>query len=196
MIPYQFQLPHPQHVAPPPPVIPSLSQASVLTYSQGETGATSGNYITSTARPLVPYSPPKAISPISEYAPPKQIAPLRFTSQKTHVTIEPQLIVGPISLPPTIETTYQNQEPHYGYRYTQPYYPMSYGLSYTRGPNHIVDSFGPSALFLSRHKSLPSHSGFSSVGYSHSYNSPLSNYNTIAYSVPYSHKFKRDAKKQ
>lgn len=192
MIPYQFQLPHPQHVA--PPVIQSVPQSSVLTYSQGETGATSGNYVTSTARPLIPYSPPKALPPISEYAPSKQFGPLRYSSQKTQVSIEPQLIVGPISLPPTIETTYHNQEPHYGYRYTQPYYPMSYGLSYARRPNHIVDSFGPSALFLGRHKSIPS--GFSSVGYSHSYNSPLTNYNTIAYSVPYSHKFKRDAKKQ
>lgn len=203
MVPYPYQLPHPQHITQhlPPPILPSVAPSSVLAYSQGETGS-SGGLHTSTARPFISYAPnvPSTVVPLNEYgpAPHKSVAPLRYTPKYT-TTIEPQLIVGPISLPPTIEYSHpSNHHPGYGYRYTQA--PTASPFSFEGFSNFLkrpYDHFLQAAsVIMPRHKPQPSFASYAS--YNPSYTGPLQNYNTIAYSVPYSPTkmyLKRDVKK-
>lgn len=197
MVPYPYQLPHPQHITQPlpPPILPSVAPPSVLAYSQGETGST-GALHTSTSRPFIPYSPnipgtgiPPTIPPLHEYGPSpiKSVQPLRYTPKYT-TTIEPQLIVGPISLPPTIEYSHPPINHHHTYRYTQPS-PSIPSFSFNSFNNFLkrpYETFLQAAsVIMPRQKSPPAPT-FTSYAYNPSYTGPLQNYNTIAYSVPYS----------
>lgn len=192
MVPYPYQLPHPQHVTQnlPPPILPSVSPSSVLAFSQGETGSSS-SFHSSTARPFISYAPniPPTVAPLREYGPGplKSVLPLRYNIPKYTTSIEPQLIVGPISLPPTIEYSYPtNHQPGYGFRYTQQQTssPFTFeGISnFLKRPyDHLMQA---ASVIMPRHKPQPSLPTFTS--YNPTYTGPLQNYNTIAYSVPYS----------
>uniref|UniRef100_A0A336K4E1 CSON010965 protein n=1 Tax=Culicoides sonorensis TaxID=179676 RepID=A0A336K4E1_CULSO len=193
MVPYPYQLPHPQHLEQlPPPILPSVAPSSVLAYSQGETG-TAGSFHTSTARPYSLYSPNahSPIPPSTEYGPVphKSVLPLRYGSQKYITSIEPQLIVGPISLPPTIEYSHPvNHQPSSGIRYTQqqPSSPFPFSLAgineFLKRPyDHLMHA---ASVIMPRQKQQQSYVSYASP-YNPSYSGPLQNYNTIAYSVPY-----------
>lgn len=264
MIPYPYQLPHPQQLvatatgAPPPsPDRLQVPDTSVFALSQGETGSHNHNPVSSTARPLLP---PSQIS--SQYAPhhqhfapipfaPKPVVALgqRYTSTglgygvsgnsniggygvggggsgnkiigpKYITSIEPQLILGPFSLPPTLQH-FPNPTPHSaGYNYAPPRLPFNFEAnnfgSFLSNRRPLLDN-GYTAPASLKVKPLAHHSfannNIPSPHYHQQYNhfqqlkqpQPFGSYvgapsqhvyNTIAYSVPMGpHKLKRDSNK-
>lgn len=223
MIPYPYQLPHPQHLSavaqPPAPI--QVPDTSVFSYSQGETGshgAIGGLISTTTARPLISQQPVHIPAPYAPAQNPYLPRPTirygqRYTSTglglgnganqqnsntKYITSIEPQLILGPFSLPPQLQNF-----PHTGgYNYAPPPRPAfnfeqqnhHFG-SFLSNRRPLLDTFTAPASLKVRpltHNFIDNHStGFGS------YAAPSQHvYNTIAYSVPMGpHKLKRDSGK-
>lgn len=278
MIPYPYQLPHPQHQqlvasatgAPSPPPSPGRIQVpdtSVFALSQGETGHSIGGLSspTSTARPLLPtpLSPPAQIAP--QYAPHhqhQQFAQIPFTAKpaialsqrytstglgfglsgngyasgingnalgsgsnkfigsKYITSIEPQLILGPFSLPPTLQHfPNPNPGPSGGYNYAPPRPPFNFEYnnfgsflsnrrplfenSFTAPASlkvkplvHSSFTNNPSPAHHHYHHNAQNHlQQFKQSQYNPYVGAPSQHvYNTIAYSVPMGpHKLKRDS---
>lgn len=197
MIPYPYQLPHPQHLVATSAAAPiNVPDASVYSYSQGETGSQQHGVpiASSTARPLIPaYAPPPVHIPYS----PRPVVPLgqRYTNTGTKyiTTIEPQVILGPYSLPPTLQ-----HFPSAPYNYPPaPQPPFNFESnhfgSFLSNRRPLLDTFtAPSSLRvkpLPQHGYASNHLPFTSFAAPPSYSA----YNTIAYSVPMGPKLKRDS---
>lgn len=175
--PYSYQLPHQSYLSSPvqPPVV-SVPSPAVYSFSHGSTGIES--YQPSAVRQFS-YD----VAPLSGYG--KEVLPLPYKSPKLkyHTTIEPQLILGPYSLPPTLEYTAPSRPAYQQAPHPYAHYDLNFIPSLRRPTEPMYPPFSP-LKFRVNFAQPSTAAGFFPHG---------SSYNTISYSVPYSSKYKRDS---